>query len=148
VELVESAKLALEELIEVTGRAAIVAVLELSAVQVAGAPHRDRRGGRDRLAWRQQGQVRLAQRKPRVQRIRLRRKVGASRKFWSPLPYVLDQNDLFAHGRHRKADGVEEGLFERRASEGAQREEHGRQPDRNNDQPSHQRPVLICSGVA
>jgi hypothetical protein len=37
----------LEELIDVTGRAAIEAVLDLSAVQVAGAPNGLRRGGEE-----------------------------------------------------------------------------------------------------
>ena len=45
VELVEGAQIALEELIDVTGRATIEAVLELSALQVAGEPQRGRRDG-------------------------------------------------------------------------------------------------------
>ena len=45
VELVAGAELALEELIDVTGRATIEAVLERPAMQVAGEPHRGRRGG-------------------------------------------------------------------------------------------------------
>jgi hypothetical protein len=45
VELVERTDLALEELVDVTGRATIEAVLELSAMRVAGEPHRGRRGG-------------------------------------------------------------------------------------------------------
>jgi len=43
VDLVESTELALEELIDVIGRAAIEAVLESSAIQVACEPHRARR---------------------------------------------------------------------------------------------------------
>ena len=76
VELVESTELALEELVDVTGRATIEAVLELSARQVAGEPHRGQRGGAIIWHGRQQGQVSLAERKVRVQRARLRRRGG------------------------------------------------------------------------
>ena len=76
VELVESAELALEELIDVTGRATIEAVLELSAVEVAGEPHRGRHDGEIIWHGRQPGQVRLAERKLKVQRVRLRRRGG------------------------------------------------------------------------
>jgi putative transposase len=76
VELVESTELALEELVDVSGRATIEAVLELSAMQVAGAPHRGQRGGAIIWHGRQQGQVSLAERKVRVQRARLRRRGG------------------------------------------------------------------------
>ena len=76
VELVEGAELALEELIDVTGRATIEAVLELSALQVAGEPHRGRRGGEVLWHGSQLGQVRLAERKLKVRRMRLRRRGG------------------------------------------------------------------------
>lgn len=76
VELVEGAELALEELIDVTGRATIEAVLELSALQVAGEPHRGRRGGEVLWHGSQLGQVRLAERKLKVRRTRLRRRGG------------------------------------------------------------------------
>ena len=66
-----------------TGRATIEAVLELSAMQVAGEPHRGQRGGAIIWHGRQQGQVSLAERKVRVQRARLRRR-----------------NHLDAFGRH------------------------------------------------
>ena len=76
VELVESTELALDELIDVTGRATVEAVLELSARQVAGEPQRGRRDGEILWHGRQQGQVRLKERKLRVQRMRLRRRGG------------------------------------------------------------------------
>ena len=76
VELVEGAQIALEELIDVTGRATIEAVLELSALQVAGEPQRGRRDGEVIWHGRQPGQVRLSERKLKVQRIRLRRRGG------------------------------------------------------------------------
>jgi transposase-like protein len=78
VELIESTELALEELVDVSGRATIEAVLELSAMQIAGAPHRGQRGGAIIWHGRQQGQVSLAERKVRVQRARLRRRGGGS----------------------------------------------------------------------
>ncbi len=76
VELVESTALALEELIDVSGRATIEAVLELSAVQMAGEPHRGRHAGETIWHGRQPGQVQLKERKLRVQRVRLRRRGG------------------------------------------------------------------------
>jgi putative transposase len=76
VELVEGAEIGLEELIDVTGRATIEAVLELSALQVAGAPQRGRRDGEVIWHGRQPGQVRLSDRKLKIQRIRLRRRGG------------------------------------------------------------------------
>jgi putative transposase len=76
VELVKGAEIALEELIDVTGRATIEAVLELSALQVAGEPQRGRRDGEVIWHGRQLGQVRLSDRKLKVQRVRLRRRGG------------------------------------------------------------------------
>ena len=76
VEMVESTELALEELIDVSGRATIEAVLELSAMQVAGEPHRSRHAGEVLWHGSQMGRVRLAERKLRVRRTRLRRRGG------------------------------------------------------------------------
>jgi hypothetical protein len=45
VELIEQAQLAVDEFIDVLGRAALEAVLELSAAQVAGPPHQGQAGG-------------------------------------------------------------------------------------------------------
>jgi putative transposase len=73
---VKGAEIALEELIDVTGRATIEAVLELSALQVAGEPQRGRRDGEVIWHGRQLGQVRLSDRKLKVQRVRLRRRGG------------------------------------------------------------------------
>ena len=94
VELVEGAELALEELIDVTGRATIEAVLELSALQVAGEPHRGRRGGEVLWHGSQLGQVSLAERKLKVRRMRLRRR-GGGRGAEVPVPAyeALQAND-------------------------------------------------------
>jgi hypothetical protein len=51
-------------------------VLELSAIQLAGEPRRGRRDGEILWHGRQLGQVRLAERKLKIERIRLRRRGG------------------------------------------------------------------------
>src|SRR5680860_98314 len=74
VQLVERAELAIDEVIEVVGRATIEAVLEMSAEALAG-PKQAGKGREDgRAGWygRQNGQVYLSDRKVRVERPRLR----------------------------------------------------------------------------
>jgi transposase-like protein len=74
VELIEQSRLAVDELIDVLGRASIEAVLQLSAEAVAGPPHPGKKGGA--LGWHGQesGTVCLRERKLRVRRPRLRKK--------------------------------------------------------------------------
>jgi transposase-like protein len=74
VDLIEQCRLACDELIDVTGRAAIEAVLQLSASQAAGgaAQQGKRRAGDVVFYGRQPGQVMLSDRKLEVQRPRLR----------------------------------------------------------------------------
>ena len=76
VDLIEQCHLACDELIDVTGRAAIDAVLQLSANQAAGGPAQQgkRRPGEVVFHGRQPGQVMLSDRKLEVQRPRLRSK--------------------------------------------------------------------------
>jgi putative transposase len=74
VELIEASRLAVDELIDVLGRASIEAVLQLSAINVAGEKHRGRRGGAVGWHGSQPGTVRLSDRKLRVSKPRLRRK--------------------------------------------------------------------------
>ncbi len=79
VELIEQCQGAVDEVIDVTGRAAIQAVLELSAQQVTGGelaqPGKKRDG--DVLRWgRQSGRVNLSDRKLRVAKPRLRKRSG------------------------------------------------------------------------
>ncbi len=74
-ELIEQSRMAIDELIDVVGRASIEAVLQLSAREVAGAPQPGKaRSGE--VAWhgRQLGRVCLKERKLRVSKPRLRRK--------------------------------------------------------------------------
>ena len=73
-ELIEASRLAVDELIDVLGRASIEAVLQLSAAGVAGEKHQGRKGGDIRWHGAQSGQVSLSDRKLRVAKPRLRRK--------------------------------------------------------------------------
>ena len=78
-ELVEHAELAIDEVIEVMGRATIEAVLEMSAEGVAGPKQAGRSRAEDDTVWygRQGGLVYLSDRKVRVERPRLRRRGAA-----------------------------------------------------------------------
>ena len=77
-ELVEHAEFAIDEVIEVMGRATIEAVLEMSAEGVAGPKQAGRSRAEDDTVWygRQGGLVDLSDRKVRVERPRLRRRGG------------------------------------------------------------------------
>ena len=79
VELVEQCRGAVDEVIDVTGRAVIQAVLELSAQQVTGGElsQPGKKRGTDVVRWgRQPGRVQLSNRKLRVQKPRLRKRSG------------------------------------------------------------------------
>jgi putative transposase len=75
VELVERTELAIDEVIEVVGRATIEAVLEMSAEGIAGPRQAGKARAEGSAVWygRQRGQIRLSDRKLRVERPRLRR---------------------------------------------------------------------------
>ncbi len=79
-ELIEQAEMAVDELIDVAGRATIEAVLTLSARELAGPKHPGKRAG-GAIGWHgeQHGVVSLAERKLRISKPRLRRK-GKHRK--------------------------------------------------------------------
>jgi transposase-like protein len=76
VQLIEDAELAVDEVIDMVGRATIEAVLQLSAEQVAGRKQRGKRGPNGKASWHgsQPGVVSLAERKLRVTKPRLREK--------------------------------------------------------------------------
>ena len=79
VELVEQCRGAVDEVIDVTGRAIIQAVLELSAQQVTGGElsQPGKKRSTDVVRWgRQPGRVQLSNRKLRVQKPRLRQRSG------------------------------------------------------------------------
>lgn len=74
VKLIEQSERAIDELIDVLGRASIEAVLELSAREQAGAKSPGKASGEVRWHGRQEGVVHLAERKLRVSKPRLRHK--------------------------------------------------------------------------
>jgi putative transposase len=85
VELIEQSKMAVDELIDVLGRAQIEAVLRLSAERIAGPPHPGKKGGEIGWHGREEGTVCLKERKLRVKRPRLRKK-GQGADGEVPLP--------------------------------------------------------------
>ena len=74
VELITQTEMRLDELVDITGRAAIEAVLTLSAQEVAGAKHPGKQAGEIRWYGHQRTTVPLSNRKLRVEKPRLRRK--------------------------------------------------------------------------
>lgn len=78
VELVERTELAIDDIIQVMGRATIEAVLEMSAEGVAGPKQSGKARAETDPVWygRQSGQVYLSDRKVRVERPRLRQRDG------------------------------------------------------------------------
>lgn len=74
VKLVEDARAAIDEVIDVTGRTCIQAILEVSALELAGEKSSGKRSGDVRYHGHQDGVVHLAERKLRVRRPRLRHK--------------------------------------------------------------------------
>jgi len=79
-DLITRTEAAVDEVIEVVGRATLEAVLLMSAQEVAGPRHPGKAGGEVRRHGRQRGVVTLSDRRVRVEKPRLRRKgpgVGA-----------------------------------------------------------------------
>ena len=74
VSLVEQSQLAVEDLMDVMGRAGLEAVLLLSAKGLTGAPHPGKRGDEVRRHGSQGGRVMLKGRKLKVRKPRLRRR--------------------------------------------------------------------------
>ena len=74
VELLETAEMAVDELVDIVGRSMIEAVLKISAQGVAGAKHQGKRRGE--IGWHgsQTGVVSLSDHKLRVKRPLIRRK--------------------------------------------------------------------------
>jgi transposase-like protein len=92
-DLIEQAELAVDELIDVMGRATVEAVLLMSAEQVAGPKTPGRKRGAVRWHGRQGGVVALSERKLRVAKPRLRGK-GAGVQAEVPIPaYEAMQRD-------------------------------------------------------
>jgi len=97
--LIEQAEIAVDELIDVMGRATIEAVLLLSAQQVAGSRRPGKKGGEVRWYGSQGGVVNLSERKLRVCKPRLRRK-GRGAGLEVPVPaYEAMRDDTRMSGR-------------------------------------------------
>jgi putative transposase len=95
VELIEQCRLACDELIEVTGRAALQAVLQLSSQQVAGGPPHSGRRRAGEVVWhgRQPGSVMLSDRKLAIERPRLRQRGTGENKEVEIPAYAALQNE-------------------------------------------------------
>jgi putative transposase len=92
-ELIEQAEAAVDEVIDVVGRAGIEAILLLSARQVAGPQHKGKNTGDIRWHGKQNGVVPLAERKLRIDKPRLRRKgKGKNLEFQIPVYEAMRTN--------------------------------------------------------
>jgi putative transposase len=92
-ELIEHSRMAIDQLIDVMGRASIEAVLQLSAAQIAGPPQQGKARAQD-LVWHgtQPGRVCLRERQLKVNRPRLRRKGrGANKEVPIPAYQAMQQ---------------------------------------------------------
>ena len=79
VELVEKAEVAIDDLVDVMGRATIEAVLQMSAEQIAGPKQQGKTDADRQIHWygSQTGRVALKERQLRVSKPRLRKKRAA-----------------------------------------------------------------------
>ncbi len=73
-DLIETAQTAVDDVIDVVGRSAIEAILQLSARQVAGCQHKGKALGDIRWHGSQQGVITMSDRKLRINKPRLRKK--------------------------------------------------------------------------
>ena len=93
-ELIEQSRMAIDELIDVMGRASIEAVLELSALQVAGPPQQGK-ARTSEIGWHgtQPGRIWMKERQLRVNKPRLRRKGrGAGKEVPVPVYEAMHQD--------------------------------------------------------
>ncbi len=95
-ELIEQSRMAIDELIDVMGRASLEAVLQLSAAQVAGAPQQGK-ARQAEIVWHgtQRGRVYLKERQLRVNKPRLRKKGrGANKEVAVPAYEAMQQDTV------------------------------------------------------
>lgn len=99
-DLIERSRMAIDELIDVMGRASVEAVLELSARQVAGPPQQGKARPSD-IVWHgtQPGRVALKERQLRVNRPRLRKKGRGDNKEVPVPAYQAMQQDTSTGAR-------------------------------------------------
>jgi putative transposase len=93
VELIEQGRLAVEELVGELGRAALEALLLVSAEQVAGPPHPGRPGSAIRRHGSQGGVVALGGQRVRLEKPRLRRRGGGEGAEVAVPAYAAMQSD-------------------------------------------------------
>jgi transposase-like protein len=93
VELIEAGQLAVEELVGQLGKAALEAVLAISAEQLAGPPHPGRPGGAIRRHGAQGGVVALGGQRVRVSKPRLRKRGGGQGAEVAVPAYAAMQDD-------------------------------------------------------
>jgi len=93
VALIEQGQLAVEELVGQLGKAALEAVLSISAEQLAGPPHPGRPVGAIRRHGAQGGRVALGGQRVRVSKPRLRRKGGGEGAEVTVPAYTVMQDD-------------------------------------------------------
>jgi putative transposase len=91
--LIEHAELAVDELIDVMGRATVEAVLLMSAQEIAGPKTPGKKGPDVRWHGRQDGMVSLSERKLRVCKPRLRHKAGGAQAEVAIPAYEAMQRD-------------------------------------------------------
>jgi len=98
VDLITHGRAVVDEAIDVMGRATIEAVLNLSAAQVAGAPHRGKRATPTRITrhGRQRGAVPLSDRTLRVDRWR----DGSMALRWAAASFVEAEKSMRRIGGH------------------------------------------------
>lgn len=113
VELITQSRMAIDDLVDVVGRATIEAVLQLSAEQVAGPPQQGRRR-KGEIVWHgtQAGSVYLKERKLKVDKPRLRKK-GPGREREIAVPAYDAMQNRSAMGS-RVLDILLEGVSTRR----------------------------------
>ena len=93
VSLITEAEMAVDKVIDVTGRAAIEAIMTLSAQEVAGPKHPGKETGEIRWYGRQKTTIPLSDRKLRVEKPRLRRKgKGAGNEVEIPALQAILEN--------------------------------------------------------
>jgi len=93
-ELIQNARTAVDEVIDVVGRSTLEAILLLSARQVAGPQHKGKSTGPIRWHGSQPGVIPLSNRKLRITRPRLRRKgLGTQREVEIPAYQALQTNN-------------------------------------------------------
>ena len=94
VDLIEQSKMAVDELMDQTGRAMIEAILLMSAREVAGPKRQGKRDGNGEIVWhgKQSGRVKLAERKLTIKKPRLRTRGKKSEEVEIPAYTAMNES--------------------------------------------------------